>query len=119
LSQDAFLEILPQNAALHFRKIPRQDWIGSLPECQDKNWLLRLEIIPYASVGINDVLLGFRPDKAVIFDKDAKITLCEVVVAVAGTTFGDDGFCALLHPALFNSAENVEGETVTCVLAGR
>ena len=105
LSKEAFFQILPQNVADYFQETIRDNWIVNLSDCQDEKWLSRVEIIPYAAIGTNDVLLGFRPDEVIIFDAPKTLSTPQIVVAIADAIFDDDGFSALLHPAILDNGK--------------
>jgi stage II sporulation protein GA (sporulation sigma-E factor processing peptidase) len=103
LAQDACREILPDNVAAYLKKNAPENWVSNLHKVQDEKWLSRLEVIPYAAVGANDVLLGFRPDEIIIFDREKKFSSSCFVVAIAADSFANENCSALLHPALLES----------------
>lgn len=120
LTKEACLQVLPDNIADYFKKNTQDNWIGNLADCQDEKWLSSVEIIPYMAVGSNDVLLGFRPDQVVIFDKEGKVlSSSQVVVAITNMIFNENGDCsALLHPALMNQG-HLKKEAGVCGVPGQ
>ncbi len=74
-----------------------EQYIGSdvteiLTACKDREWMKRLKLIPFQSLGKqHGMLLGFQPDKIVIHGKDQVVT-GDVMIAVSPYSLGNRGY---------------------------
>lgn len=90
-----------------------EEWITHVDSCIDEQWLSRIVVIPYQSVGKRSMLLGFKVDCLKIIGEGQNIVCPNVVVAVIKKRLSSDGaYKALLHPAVMNDVDNgVNSET--------
>lgn len=66
------------------------------------HWAERVRVLPYNSLG-NDqgILLGFRPDRIKVRQKDKEIVIQDVIVAIYNRTLSQEGtFQALIPPTV-------------------
>lgn len=81
----------------------KQDDLAAVLEYTDKTrFAQRIRMIPFASVGNRGgVLLGFRPDRAVVYTDDGPVTITNLAIGICN--FGltsDNSFQALVGPDL-------------------
>lgn len=95
VSRDALTTVLPETMKSLFSLTP-EHFLAFPPDLTEKNWANRLEVIPYHALGVQKLLLGFRPDWV-----EVDSLRSQAVVAIAPETLSTDGrFQALLHPAI-------------------
>jgi len=88
---------------------PADCWLLTVPECQDQTWLKRVRFIPYQTIGIQNMLLGFRPDSLTIHGKIAGYRTTDVIIALYGGVLSEVGsYSALLHPTLIRCMHDKE-----------
>lgn len=68
------------------------------------NWIRRFRMIPYSSIGEqNGLLVGFKTDKIIFFDKSEKKEVTDVIMAIYNYSLSKNGeYNALLHPEIIN-----------------
>lgn len=100
------IEVLLSESVVSYLNLYEADvWLTNLDKCQDRNWLERVQIIPYKAVAHNNMLLGFRPDKLTVKTENGRsIISTEVVIAIYNGNLSSDGtYAALLHPLVVNN----------------
>jgi stage II sporulation protein GA (sporulation sigma-E factor processing peptidase) len=113
----AVQEVFSQQTKDFFSRYPPDAWLENLHDCEDKDWLARIQIIPFHALSGESVLLAFRPDMVKVRSKDSFIETSDVVIGVyAGSLSAKHRFTALLHPAILQST--VHKEVNTCVSPG-
>lgn len=106
--------LLSQMAADFLQCCQAENWLGNLHECQDNEWLGKVEIVPYRAVGTKSMLLAFRPGSLTITTGAGSLTVEQVAVAIYSGSLSNDGtYHALLHPDLFQSGKDI-GEANLC-----
>lgn len=96
-------KILNECVADYLRKNSPEEWFEKLEACNDENWLSRVQIIPYQSVGSSSMLLGFRPDCIKVKTDKGNIETSDVVLGIYHGALSNNGmYEALLHPAVVN-----------------
>jgi stage II sporulation protein GA (sporulation sigma-E factor processing peptidase) len=84
-------------------------WLIALQDCLDSEWLQRVCIIPYRTIGSENLLLAFRPDTLIVHDKLKDHCTQNVIIGIYGGTFSAiHSYTALLHPALIPGAKGEE-----------
>lgn len=70
----------------------------------NSDWIKRFRMIPYSSIGEkNGLLVGFKTDKIIIFDKKEKREVTDVIMAIYNYKLSKGGeYSALLHPEILN-----------------
>ncbi|MDF2500744.1 MAG: sporulation factor SpoIIGA [Anaerosporomusa subterranea] len=113
----AVQEVFSQQTKDFFSRYSPDTWLESLHDCEDKDWLARIQIIPFRALGGESVLIAFRPDMVKVRSKDSFIETSDVVIGVyAGSLSAKNRFTALLHPAILQFT--VHKEVNTCVSPG-
>lgn len=85
--------------------------IDEMPDAVKK----KIEIVPSRSVGGNKLLLGFRPDKVLIYDNTSEIETTDVIIALTSARISTDGeYSALLNPAIMHNHVAVKREASVC-----
>lgn len=76
---------------------------------EQSDWIQRLKLIPFNSLGAkNGLLLGFRPDKVVLQREGSEQILEQVIIGVTEETLSPQGsYQALLHPDLLDSGMSI------------
>ena len=71
----------------------------------DKFWKTRFRIIPVSTVGHdNQIFLGFRPDKVIIYDNERRIEKQNVIIAVCERKLSKTGdYSALIGSELITN----------------
>ncbi len=112
------MKALFSHQAQHFFSCHSPDtWLENLTRCEDQEWLSRIQIIPFRSIGCESVLLAFRPDLVRVRSENSFIETSNVVIGVyAGNLSIKNRFNALLHPAIIQLT--VREEVNTCVSPG-
>ncbi len=106
--------VLNESAMVFLRENTPEIWLANLDKCDDKEWLARIQIIPYNSVGSRSMLLGFRPDRLTVTVGDEIITTSDIVIGIySGTLSGDGYYSALLHPAIMSGMNITTKSKVT------
>lgn len=104
--------VLNESAMVFLRENTPEMWLTSLDKCSDTEWIARIQIIPYNSVGRRSMLLGFRPDCLKVTVGDEIMITSDVVIGIYSGTLSSDGYyTALLHPAILsdvNSKQSVK-----------
>jgi stage II sporulation protein GA (sporulation sigma-E factor processing peptidase) len=114
VEQQALTPILSEPARDYLCRTDPVDWFTRLDCCQDEGWLTRIEIIPYHSVGMKSMLLGFRPDGIKVLTTGRETECSAAVVGIyCGRLTAEDRYQALLNPAVFRGAD-AKGGTQTC-----
>jgi stage II sporulation protein GA (sporulation sigma-E factor processing peptidase) len=110
----AIRQLLSQEATDFFLLRSSAEWLEDIYLCEDKEWLARLQIIPFRGLGGENVLIGFRPDVVHVQVKDSTIETSEVIIGVyAGSLSANNRYTALLHPAILQCS--VHKEVKRCV----
>jgi len=119
LNRQAALNLLSPQAATFLTEIEADCWLAALDQCVDTEWLARVEIIPYQSVGRQGMILGFRPDSVTVITECGEAGSGNVLIGIYEGVFAGDRDCqALLHPALITTV-NLTKEAKVCALPGR
>lgn len=109
VDKEAVSPLLGEKVCQYLDSMEETDWLSSLEACEDKNWLARIEVIPYRGVGSASVLLGFRPDSVEIVTKEGSRNFTNVMIAIyGGCLASDQAYRALLHPLLLEQASYKE-----------
>ncbi len=98
---DAIKELLPDDVQKIFEQEGEND-LNAIAEIMTiSKWASRFRIIPFRSLGReNGMLVGFKPDEAIIFDKDRRIQ-SDIIVAIYRRNLSGDGeYGALIHPEM-------------------
>ena len=107
------LPLLSPEAAGFLRSHPPTEWLANINKCPDHEWLGRIEIVPYQTVGSGGMLLAFRTDRISMTSKDERNVIQSGVVAVyAGQLTSDSRYQALLHPGVFQNAKQQKEENL-------
>lgn len=111
-----FTTILPlvsPEAAGFLRSYPPSEWLANINKCPDHEWLGRIEIVPYQTVGSGGMLLAFRTDRISLASEGELSVIRSGVVAVyAGQLTSDSRYQALLHPGVFQNAKQQKEENL-------
>jgi len=93
--------LLPQGLRDLFTKYGSIDPTLVLQKSHIDNWHKRLRLIPFASIGKHHgMLLGFRPDKIIIYGEQ-KMQTDQVIIAIYEQKLGkDDSYQAVINPDL-------------------
>lgn len=101
VNQTTVEKLMEDCVARFLKDCPSEQWFENLEACGDAAWLSRVQIIPFRAVGINNLLLGFRPDILLIKTESGVVETDNVVLGVyRGELAKDDMYQALLHPAI-------------------
>ncbi|MGI6093614.1 MAG: sigma-E processing peptidase SpoIIGA [Veillonellaceae bacterium] len=104
VNQTTIEQLMDDCVAKFLKDCPSEQWFENLEACGDDAWLSRVQIIPYQSVGINNLLLGFRPDILVIKTERGIIETDNVVLGLyRGELAKNNMYQALLHPAILKA----------------
>lgn len=77
------------------------EWVPRLLECQDTEWLERVQIVPCQGIAGRQLLLAFRVDQITIRHQRSTCKKQGVYVAITTEAITTNWNCAgLLHPAL-------------------
>jgi stage II sporulation protein GA (sporulation sigma-E factor processing peptidase) len=113
----AVQELFSQQIRDFFSRYSSDAWVENLHNCKDKDWLTRLQLIPFRALGGGSVLIAFRPDRVKVCSKDSFIETSDVVIGVyAGSLSAKKCYTALLHPAILQLTAHKEVNT--CVSPG-
>lgn len=103
LSWRSAISLLGSQVSDYLTSTGPEGWLLHLHECQDTDWLARVEIIPCQSVGGQNMLLGFRPDGISVRTEAGTIHTSEVLIGLYDGVFASGSHCeALIHPALMS-----------------
>lgn len=98
-------------------KYPSQEWLENIHFCEDKEWLARMQVIPFRALGGNNVIIGFRPDTVRVYSPDTAIETTDVIIGIyAGNLSLEKRYRALLHPAILHLCAHKEVKT--CITLG-
>lgn len=83
--------------------------LGQFFDPQQSDWIQRIKLIPFNSLGAkNGLLLGFRPDKVVVCREGSQQTLEQVIIGLTEETLSPQGsYQALLHPDLLDTSMSI------------
>lgn len=96
-------KVLNECVSEYLRKNSQEEWLEKLEACNDENWLLRVQVIPYKAVGSCSMMLGFRPDCIKVKTDKGDIETSDVVLGIYHGALSNNGmYEALLHPAVVN-----------------
>lgn len=113
----AVQEVFSQQTKDFFSRYSPDAWLENLHDCEDKDWLERIQIIPFRALSGKSVLIAFRPDMVKVRSKDSFVETSDVLIGVyAGSLSAKNRFTALLHPAILQFT--VHKEVNTCVSPG-
>ena len=109
--------LLSQETQAFLLRYRPDEWAENLHLCKDKNWLTRVQLIPFRALAGDNILVSFRPDRVRVQLGDSIIETSDVIVGIyAGTLSPNKQYTALLHPAILNFS--VRKEVKTCVSPG-
>jgi stage II sporulation protein GA (sporulation sigma-E factor processing peptidase) len=113
----ALRQLLSMKATAFFENYQPEDWLENLHLCEDKEWLARVQLIPYRALAGKNMLIAFRPSIVRVRSVDSVVETSEVVVGVYTGKFSVNGqYAALLHPAILKLS--VHEEVKTCASPG-
>ena len=102
----SLMPLLSSGATRFLSECAPEEWLGSLDSCNDAEWLSRVEVVPYRSVGAASMLLAFRPDSITVFTEAGLVIADHVAIAIYSGCLSSEGrYQALLHPGLFETAK--------------
>lgn len=105
--------LLSPEATDFLRSHPPSEWLANINKCSDHEWLGRIEIVPYQTVGSGGMLLAFRTDRISLASEGELSVIRSGVVAVyAGQLTSDSRYQALLHPGVFQNAKQQKEENL-------
>lgn len=95
-------EIMPVEIRKIFERISDNDLSAVTEIMSSPKWATRFRIIPFKSLGReNGMMVGFKPDEAIIWDSDRKIHLKNIITAIYMGNLSKDGeYNALIHPEM-------------------
>lgn len=101
----AIKEILPQQLRYIFENYKENDLNEVLQIVSDTEWISRFRLIPYTSLGKeNGMLIGFRPDKVIVHEKEQLSIKNDIIVGIYNKNLSKhNSYNALLHPDIVNS----------------
>lgn len=112
-------QILSQEIIRYLDSTQYDSWLANLCECQDTNWLKRVEVIPYHSVGRRSTLLGFRPDLLTVTTAQGVISIVDIAIGIYHNKLCEDKtYEALLNPAVLHDI-TIKQEAKACVSLGQ
>ena len=101
--------LLSQEATDFLLRKSSAEWLENIYLCEDKEWLARLQIIPFRGLGGENMLIGFRPDVVRVYLTDSTIETSEVIIGVySGSLSAQNRYTALLHPAILQCTVHKE-----------
>lgn len=101
--------LLSEKVISFFKRTSSGDWMVNLEKCDDDQWLSRVEVVPYKSVGHRNMLLAFRPDFVSVETEAGQQCIHNIAIGIYdGTLSGDGTYRALLHPAVLQNNDNKE-----------
>lgn len=87
-------------------------WLHCLDQCQDSQWLSRVQLIPYQAIGNQSILLGFRPDKLCTVI-DHQLVESDAIIGLSTSQLSLANNCeVLLHPKVLVGCKNNREVTV-------
>ncbi len=114
----AIERILSSQVVYYLHQTMVDDWIAGIENCHDPEWLERMEVIPYQSVGKQSIMVGFRPDSVRVKMQNDELLL-DVILGIVKEKLSPDGqYLALLHSQIIDYFGNNE-EAVVCALPGQ
>lgn len=117
VDKDAVLPILSLATKDFLDSNSPNTWPINLHQCADKQWLERVELIPFRAVGGGAILIAFRPDLVRLYLPKQVIATNEVLIAIHnGCLSSTQHYSALLHPAMLQFS--VEEEVAICAPIG-
>lgn len=112
-------QILSQDALRYLDSTQFDLWLVNLCECQDADWLERVEVIPYHSVGRRSTLLGFRPDLLTVTTSQGVISTTDIVIGIYHSRLCENKtYEALLNPSVLHNI-TIKQEAKACVSLGQ
>lgn len=95
-------ELLPEDVKQIFERSSENDLNVIAEIMSESKWAARFRIIPFKSLGReNGMLVGFRPDGITIMDRDKKIQMNNIIIAIYRKELSKDGeYSALIHPEM-------------------
>jgi stage II sporulation protein GA (sporulation sigma-E factor processing peptidase) len=98
--------LLPAEVCRVLNTTAEDNWLDVVSEMPDE-WVARLHIIPFSSIGKKrGLLIGFRPDYVEVEENGATKQNAAVIVGICNRNLSRQGeYHALLHPELVHRAE--------------
>jgi stage II sporulation protein GA (sporulation sigma-E factor processing peptidase) len=94
---DKIKHLLPQPVAALFDDNSQDDLAAVAAGFARGGLNTRIRMIPYSAIGKSGVILGFRPDKIEVSDKETK----DVIIGICDFALSNDGeYHALMNPLL-------------------
>jgi len=113
INQYAIEPILSQQVVAFLRNNSSEMWLTNLDKCVDLEWLSRIHVIPYHTIGSKNMLLAFRPDRFMVSNKAGFIDASDMVIGIySGTLSGDGTYAVLLHPQIMSELSKKEGASI-------
>jgi len=102
---EGICELLPVEIRKVFEQNRENDLKAIAEVMSASGHITRFRLIPFKSLGReNGMLIGFKPDLAVIMDNERKITLESVIIGVYTKSLSRDGeYNALIHPDMLKN----------------
>ncbi|MCI8336804.1 MAG: sigma-E processing peptidase SpoIIGA [Peptococcaceae bacterium] len=92
LEYGVIVKLLPLHMQALLEQYLSADVTEILTACKDREWMKRLKLIPFQSLGKqHGMLLGFQPDKVVIHSKEDVVTK-DVMIAISPYSLGNRGY---------------------------
>jgi stage II sporulation protein GA (sporulation sigma-E factor processing peptidase) len=106
----AIASMLPFCLRQAYEKTGEDDPAGVLTHNSIDGWEKRLRLVPFASIGkSHGLLLGFRPDMLVIYEKEEKKTTNEVIICLYRKSFDKEAkYQAIANPTVITAAQKVK-----------
>lgn len=97
--------ILPLSLQKQFERYGNNDVTRILQNLDDKEWITRIRLIPFNSIGKHHgMLVGFKPDRLVVFGKQ-KTSTREVVICLYHKALSAGGaYKAVMNPEMLEDA---------------
>lgn len=107
LEYHTIVNLLPGHMRVLFDKYLSGDVTQIFTECRDQEWMRRLKLIPFQSIGKqHGMLLGFQPDKIVIHGKE-NIQTKDVIIAISNYSLGRRGYEGIANTDLLAIEESL------------
>lgn len=97
--------LFPHQLYCELKQYSMKNPAAAISACDNANWQRRFRLLPYQSIGGNGILLGFKPDLAII---EAEEIICTDDVIVCFYDRGiaaDCGVRAIINPSLMARAD--------------
>jgi len=102
---DLLKKILPSEISKVFDEGNDIDLEKITSVLENTNWVSRVRIIPYSSIGkYRGMLLGLRPDEVLVITSDGIVKIKDIIVGIYHKKLSPEGnYRALLHPEVLHS----------------